>query len=156
MLQRIQTLYLSVAIIACTLLFFFPIAQYQNDLRGTYKLFATGMKYMEEQTTVNFLATSPMLLLLIGSILLSIASIFTFKKRRLQLLFVNINILFTITLVALLFLFYSDHFFRDIVQVSPSYQFGGFIPLISLVFLILAFRAIKKDESLVRSADRLR
>ncbi len=156
MLQRIQTLYLSVSIITCVLLLFFPIATYQHDMQGTYKLFLTGMKYMEQPTIINFWATSPMIFLLIGSILLSTASIFTFKKRRLQLLFVNINILFTITLVALIFLFYSDHFFREIVKVQPSYQFGGFIPLISLIFLIMAFRSIRKDESLVRSADRLR
>ena len=155
MIQRIQTLYLSVAIITCTLSFFFPIALYQSDIH-TYKLFTTGMKYLQEETIINFWATSPMLFLLAGSILLSVSAIFTYKKRRLQLLFVNINILFTITLVALIFLFYSDHFFREIVKVQPSYQFGGFIPLISLVFLVLAFRAIRKDETLVKSSERLR
>jgi hypothetical protein len=156
MIQRIQTLFLSVAIIACALLFFFPIATYQNEIQGTYKLFATGMKYMDQQTSINFWATFPMLFLLSASILLSLAAIFTFKKRKLQLLFVNINILFTIAFVAFIFLFYSDHFFREIVKAQPSYQFGGFIPLISLVFLILAFRAIRKDEALIKSTDRLR
>jgi len=155
MIQRIQTLFLSVAIITCSLLFFFPIATYQHDL-FTYKLFATHLIYIEEQTIINFWATSPMLFLFVGSMLLSITAIFTYKKRRLQLLFVNINILFTIILVALIFLFYSDHFFRQIVKVPPSYQFGGFIPLVSLVFLILAFRAIRKDEALLKSSERLR
>ena len=155
MIQRVQTLFLSIAIVTCFLLFFFPIAIYQHDIL-TYKLFVTHMVYVDQQTTINFWATSPMLFLLLGSMLLSLVAIFTFKKRKLQLLFVNINILFTITLVALIFLFYSDHFFRDIVKVQPSYQIGGFIPLISLVFLILAFRAIRKDEALLKSADRLR
>lgn len=156
MIQRIQTLFLFLSIMACALLFFFPIAVYHNPLHGTYKLFATHMIYVDAQAVMNFLATSPMLILLIGSMLLSLVAIFTFKKRKLQLLFVNLNILFTIALVALIFLFYADHFFRDNVQVQPTYQFGGFAPLISLVFLILSFRAIRKDEALLKSSERLR
>jgi len=156
MIQRIQTLFLSISVISCILLFFFPIALYINDIPATYKLFVTHLIFIEGKTIINFWATSPMLFLLIISILLSLAAIFSYKKRRLQLLFVNINILLTIVQIALIFLFYSDHLFRDIIKVRPSYQMGGFIPLISLVFLILAFRAIKKDEALVKSADRLR
>ena len=33
---------------------------------------------------------------------------------------------------------------------------GIFLPVISIVFLVLANRAIKKDEDLVKSVDRLR
>jgi hypothetical protein len=36
------------------------------------------------------------------------------------------------------------------------YQFGMYIPLISLIFLVLASRAIRKDEELIKSSDRLR
>jgi hypothetical protein len=156
MIQRIQTLFLGVATISYILLFIFPIAIYHHEVQGTYKLLVTGMVYADQQAVIDFWATSPMLFLSAASMLLSVIAIFTFRKRKLQLLFVNISILFTIILVALMFLFYSDHFFREIVKVQPSYQFGGFIPLISLVFLILAFRAIRKDEAMVRSADRIR
>jgi hypothetical protein len=41
------------------------------------------------------------------------------------------------------------------VKVS-SYLFGSVIPFVGLILNILAFRGIKKDEELVRSADRLR
>ena len=33
---------------------------------------------------------------------------------------------------------------------------GMFIPVLSIVFLVLANKAIKKDEDLVKSVDRLR
>ena len=33
---------------------------------------------------------------------------------------------------------------------------GMFLPIISIVFLVLANKAIKKDEDLVKSVDRLR
>jgi hypothetical protein len=156
MIQRIQSLYLAVAVVCFCLLFFFPVAIYHHEVQGTYQLFVTGMKYVDQQTTINFWATFPMVLLTGIALLLSAASIFLFKKRKLQLLLVNLSILFTIVLVALIFLFYADHLFKDIVKVLPSYQFGGFIPLISLVFLILSFRAIRKDDNLVKSTERLR
>lgn len=33
---------------------------------------------------------------------------------------------------------------------------GMFLPIVSIVFLVLANKAIKKDEDLVKSVDRLR
>jgi hypothetical protein len=41
-------------------------------------------------------------------------------------------------------------------KTAPSYQFGIFFPLVSLVCIIMASRAIRKDEALVKSSDRLR
>jgi hypothetical protein len=37
-----------------------------------------------------------------------------------------------------------------------NWNYGLILPLFSFIFLILANRFIKKDEKLVRSADRLR
>ena len=39
---------------------------------------------------------------------------------------------------------------------SPEKGIGMFLPLVSIVFLVLANKAIKKDEDLVKSVDRLR
>ncbi|OSS38566.1 hypothetical protein C723_2549 [Christiangramia flava JLT2011] len=33
---------------------------------------------------------------------------------------------------------------------------GMFLPIVSIVFLVLANKAIKRDEDLVKSVDRLR
>jgi hypothetical protein len=37
-----------------------------------------------------------------------------------------------------------------------SYKEGAYLPLIQIILVFLAQRSIKKDEELVRSADRLR
>jgi ABC-type polysaccharide transport system permease subunit len=44
------------------------------------------------------------------------------------------------------------------ISIVPDYSkaFGIYLPLVALVFLIMANRAIKRDDKLVRSADRLR
>jgi uncharacterized oligopeptide transporter (OPT) family protein len=42
--------------------------------------------------------------------------------------------------------------------IKPDYAggIGIYLPIVSLMFLVLANRAIKRDEKLVRSSDRLR
>ena len=156
MIQRIQSLYLFVVTVACVLLFFFPMIEYIDNVKGTYKLIATGMKYyMEVPITIFFWDTFPLLVLIVASMLLSLVTIFLYKRRRLQFLLVNINVLLNVLLVALVFLVYST-IFENRLQIRSSYQFGMYIPLISLVFLVLATRAIRKDETLVKSTDRLR
>jgi len=58
----------------------------------------------------------------------------------------------------LVFLLYSRFFEKRLGGggIPSTYQFGMYIPLISLVFLVLASRAIRKDEALIKSSDRLR
>jgi hypothetical protein len=155
MIQRVQTLYMSIVVIACILLFFFPLARYIGD-RGTYIFFITGMKLTGEiPAVINFWLTFPLVLIVVSSLVLVIAAIFLYKKRGLQLWFVNIAFLLHVVLIILVFLFYINHF-EPICNAKASYQFGIFIPLISLICIILASRAIRKDEALVKSTDRLR
>jgi hypothetical protein len=156
MIQRIQSLYLFVVAVACTLLFFFPMIDYIDPVKGTYKLFATGMKsYSDIPGLLFFWETLPLLILVISSLVMALVTLFLYKKRRIQSLLVNINIMVNVLLTALVFLLYS-RIFEHRFQIPSNYQFGIYIPLISLIFLIMANRAIRKDEALVKSSDRLR
>jgi len=155
MIQRIQSLYLLFVAVACTLLFFFPMIDYTKDVM-TYRLFATGMKFVGDVSgSIFFWETFPLLFIVLASMIMALATIFLYKKRRLQFRLVNINVLLNVLLVALVFLVYS-RIFENQFQIPSSYQFGMYIPLISLVLLILASRAIRKDEGLVKSTERLR
>jgi cytochrome c biogenesis factor len=156
MIQRIQTLYLFVVAVACTLLFFFPMIDYIDPGLGTYKLFATGMKSTGVMPGILFFwETFPILILVIASLVLALITIFLYKRRIIQFQLVNINVLLNVLLVALVFLLYS-RIFEKRLHIPSTYEFGMYIPLISLVFLVLASRAIRKDEALVKSSDRLR
>ncbi len=156
MIQRIQTLYLTASVIACALLFIFPMAKFINAMQGTYLLTVTGIKYMiDPPIFVHFMVTSPMLILNIASILLTAAAIFLFRKRGLQLILVNVSFLLNVVLIALVYLYYINYV-EKLSKVTPAYQFGIFLPILSLILLVLASRAIRKDEALVKSADRLR
>jgi len=156
MIQRIQSLYLLVVSVACVLLFFFPMIDYIDPMKGTYKLFATGVKsYSDMPGILFFWQTFPLLFLTIASFILAIIAIFLYKNRTLQLQLVSINVLVNVLLIALVFLLYSRIFERRLGILS-IYQFGMYVPLISLIFLVLASRAIRKDEAIVKSSDRLR
>jgi NADH:ubiquinone oxidoreductase subunit K len=132
--------------------------EYMDPVKGTYKLFAMGLSSYGVPGILFFWETIPMLLLVIAALILALITIFFYKRRRLQFKLVSINVLLNVVMIALVFFLYNNYFEHHITGsgISGSYQFGMYIPLISLVFLILASRAIRKDEALVKSSDRLR
>ncbi|MCK9204488.1 MAG: DUF4293 domain-containing protein [Bacteroidales bacterium] len=158
MLQRIQSVYLAIVAIACILLFFFPLATYYHELLGNYQFFVYGITCMDPETKVHFnaLFTLPLIILVAISFILTIFTIFLYKKRLLQIRLCSINVLVNIILIMVIFFFYAAKI-KTMTQIEPEYNYAGIImPLISLIFLILASRAIRKDETLVKSSDRLR
>ena len=157
MIQRIQTVYLFLAGLAGILLFFFPLANYYNEMAGNYRFFITGIEAMDPDPKMqfSFWFTSPLWIVNGAATILSLVSLVFYSNRLYQLRLVAFNILFNILLVVLIFLFYTGKI-EGITQISPAYQEGVVFPLVSLVFLVLANRSIRKDESKVKAADRLR
>ncbi|MFH1160656.1 MAG: DUF4293 domain-containing protein [bacterium] len=157
MIQRIQTLFVALAAVAVVLLFYFPLAEYYHELNGNYKFFVYGLKSMDPdpKLEVSIWFTSPLWFLSGISVLLSVMTIFLYKNRTSQLRLVAFNILLNIVLVVLIFLFYTSKI-ETLTQITPSYQFGVFLPLISLVLLVAANYFIRRDEALVKAANRLR
>jgi len=89
----------------------------------------------------------------LGSALLSLISIFSFKKRQSQFVLGRLNIILNFFLLGL--------FVYQLLKPPGESQIsekgvGIFMPIFSIVFLVLANKAIKKDEDLVKSVDRLR
>jgi hypothetical protein len=157
MIQRIQSLYLAIVVLASVLLFFFPLALYYNELSGNYKLFITGLQCMDPdpKALTGPWFTIPLAILAGAIIVLTGITLFLFKNRLLQIKLIAVDILLHALLIALSFLYYTGAV-EKLTQITPVYQMGLFFPIVALVMLLLANRAIRKDESLVKSADRLR
>ena len=87
------------------------------------------------------------------SAVLAIYSIFKYKKRSVQQWLNWLNILINFTLLGI---------FVYRMLNSPGESFisekgvGVFAPVLSIVFLFMGNKAIRRDERLVKSADRLR
>ncbi|MDN3596781.1 DUF4293 domain-containing protein [Zunongwangia endophytica] len=136
MLQRIQTIYLLIAaIVSLGLIFLFALWQTAEG----------SPVYAQDQITV--------FIMFIASGLLSLVSIFMFKNRKLQFVLGRINILLNFILLGV-FVYWSLSLPGE-MNISEK-GIGMFLPIISIVFLVLANKAIKKDEDLVKSVDRLR
>jgi hypothetical protein len=158
MLQRLQTLYLAIVAIACILLFFFPLANYYDEIQGNYKFFLYGIQSMDPEPKVTFSSffTIPLVFLVVVSFIFTVSTIFLYKKRLLQIRICTFNVLTNIVLIMVIFFFYATRI-KTMTLIEPDYNYIGMVlPLISLAFLVLASRAIRKDEALVKSADRLR
>ena len=136
MLQRIQTVYLLIAaIVSLGLIFVFALWQTEEG----------SAVYAQDQLTI--------FIMFIASGLLSLISIFMFKNRKLQFVLGRINIILNFFLLGV-FVYWSLSLPGE-MNISEK-GIGMFLPIISIVFLVLANKAIKKDEDLVKSVDRLR
>ena len=144
MIQRIQTLYMFIAAIASGVLIFF--LSLWKDVSGNeflvLDLFGEGSFLMK---------MIPLLFLL--SAVLSLLSILMFRTRKKQFVLNRLNIL--INLILLGVLIYHLLTLSGETKVSEK-GIGAVLPVIVILFLAIANRAIKKDEDLVKSVDRLR
>lgn len=86
------------------------------------------------------------------SALLSLITVFVFKNRKLQFVLGRINIILNLILLGV-FVYWS---LNTPGGNDPMKGVGKFIPVISIVLLVMANKAIKRDEDLVKSVDRLR
>jgi len=87
------------------------------------------------------------------SALLTFVAIFQFKKRQLQFVLGRLSILTNFILLGIL-VYFSQNLSGEI-NVSEK-GIGLLIPILTIVLVVMANKAIKKDEELVKSVDRLR
>lgn len=157
MLQRIQSVYLLLAAIGSTIFFFAPISNIEIN-NNFFIIKASGVYFKDGD---SYVFDSPLLALssvLLFHVLLSLITIFQFKKRNLQVTLCNLNLVLLFVGMGLVF-FYGGNLPEKPIDANVAnivYSFGGLIPLFSFAMVFLAKWSINKDEKLVRSADRLR
>jgi len=136
MIQRIQTIYLFLVAIGAGLL---PVWVH---------LWIT-----EEGDKVFVFDTISYLIPFLGVTLLALIAVALFKNRQNQFVVNRLNMILNLFLLG--FFVYRSLNLSGETEVSEK-GIGMLIPIFSIVFLVLANRAIKKDEDLVKSVDRLR
>jgi len=156
MIQRIQTVFLLVSLISAVLIFFFPIAWYYGEL-NTIAFYLHQLKdsVPDSKPLYNEFFLYPLILLDLSLAGASLYAIMAYRSLTKQLKVIKFGILASIILIAALFFYYADHISKT-VQATADYEFGVFLPLISLVFFLLASRSVQRDIKLIRSVDRLR
>jgi len=136
MIQRIQTVYLLMqGLIAGVLPFFLNL---WSNAQGM-QIYAKNELYI----SIAFYVSAA----------LAVISIVYFKNRKHQFVINRLNIILNLLLLG--FFVYRSLNLSGETSVSEK-GIGMLIPIVSIVLLFLANRAIKKDEDLVKSVDRLR
>ena len=133
MIQRIQSIYLLVVTIAMALVSFKVPVWTLNE----------KLTFAQDDTK--------MFILTIAASLFSVVAIFIFKNRKLQMKLIRMAIMvIAVVAVRLGLLFGSNEF-----DFALNYNCFA---LLSFAFsaLVMAYRGVKKDDDLVRSADRIR
>jgi hypothetical protein len=154
MIQRIQTLFLGAIVIIMSLNLFSPVWIARDETKSIivmpfYLLEKTGEQ--EQHHGVLYIALA--IILVIG---ITIFSISQFKKRSLQ---IRLGMATSLLLCLVVFAFYMVIGKGKSMMGSSfeeSFELGFYLPLISIILNILANRAIKKDDDLVKSVDRIR
>lgn len=155
MIQRIQSLYLIIACIAGILLMFFPFAKYFVGPGTFYEFRLTGMRLITPEAENVTMIPVFMLSILIILIVLILVSIFMYKNRVTQMRVIAVSFLLNAVLIGTLF-YFTDKFGGDF-STTPNYKnIGTLLPVLMLVMLLLANKAIKKDEIKMRKSSRIR
>ena len=143
MIQRIQTVFLLLAsFVSGAMIFVFNLWQNLKE-----KVFAFDLLTKESV----LLKLIPLLFFI--SAITSFGAIFLFNNRKLQFVIGRIVILTNLFLLGLLI--YLSLTLPGEALVSEK-GIGMFLPILAILLVVLANKAIKKDEDLVKSVDRLR
>ena len=153
MWQRIQTLYLFLSGVTATLLLLLTLCtvmpsgadmSYSANFTGLVARGWTSIKYFN---LVSFVLTSLVTIL-------SFATIFLYKRRKLQIRLTIIGLLLMVAaIVAFGYMLWRQ---ADLLQATTQIRFWIVLPIINLLCQYLAMRNIIKDDILVRASNRLR
>ena len=153
MIQRIQSVFMLVAAIVTVILLFIPIGDiYTAEAQYTFTCFNVHLPDGHMVMSTIYIA-----LILIVSACISLFAIFKYKDRMKQTRIISFNMLIFLIAVMLMIWVYPDFLFPKKFEMA-GFRFNYWIMIFILppIFMFLANRFIRKDERLVRSADRLR
>ena len=150
MIQRIQTVFLLLAAIALGLFLWLPLIRMENfNFKDAMKGWEVGHSVvMSGDSYIVFFNA-----IFIGTAAgLTLINIFLFKNRSLQMLLCWFSILLIASAGAFVYYKYYTKVFIGDVILTP----WNALAIAAVVFEILAFAYIRKDEETIKGLDRLR
>lgn len=154
MIQRVQSVWLLLTSLTLFVLLALPIVSTLD--KGTeFSIYAHGLHHKAVTAGSELIVDLflPLIIFTAAVALLSLVNIFMFRNRLLQK---RICIMIILGILALgVWIGWMASEIPGGLE-NASYKAGTFLPLLALIFCILALRGIRKDEQLIRSADRLR
>ena len=155
MLQRIQSIYLILVFLFAILYALFPLAQLGSETAAySVRLIRFGSLFPESPLSLGFMGVMAIAMWFFV-IVMTVYMTFKYKNRLFQIQLGKLNMLLHAALILFSF-FLVDNLRGQLDNGTMSYGAGILFPVISLIFILMAIKAIRRDENLVRSADRIR
>ena len=155
MIQRIQTLYMLLAVVLTGLCLCMQIGTYSTA--GLEILKAYNLWCVDAVGTHHF-NTWPLFAVLVLTAAVGFLNIFLYRNRKLQARVLVFN-MFMIVGWFILYAVYSKtlgHAVDKVVDVYFHASFAAIFPAVALILYFMARRAILADEKLVKAMDRIR
>ncbi|SMO38222.1 protein of unknown function [Saccharicrinis carchari] len=153
MIQRIQTIYLLLALGFGVSMFFAPQITFAADT--LYMLNYKGINAIEAMENSKSISAVALTILLGLTPIVSLSAILLYKKRLLQIRLCAANIGLLIGTTVLIY-YFGTVGTKELPADDLSYHLSTVFPIVGAILNFLALRAIAKDEALVRSMDRIR
>lgn len=150
MIQRIQSVYLLLVVLLMAAASFCPLL----ELAGGGKAYTFSSLGIGQLFTVQY-PTWGVVFFTVLSALVALINIFLYKKRKLQMKVGTLTSLLILFFYVTLYVYFNAYTEKYELTFS-SFQFGLILPVVALIFNVLAILRIKKDENLVKSLDRIR
>jgi hypothetical protein len=154
MWQRVQTIFLVIAIISLITAVFLPIWTHQDASAKTHVLYALHYTVIDhEERTTQYMPYSLTAIFAIASATIALIEIGKFKDRMLQMKLGALNSLFLVATIGSA-LYFSNQLIKTFQ--GGEYGFGIWLPGVAVLCNLLSNRFIRRDEKLVRDSERLR
>jgi hypothetical protein len=155
MWQRIQTLYLVIVLILSSITFFSPAAQlFSKETATLYEISWKGINLIEngQKTAISSVWALTVISAMVPVI--TLLTIALYKKRLLQIRLSIFNIVILAGYYILLFIYLLAA--ANTLHADWSLKIFSVFPLVNIILIALAIRAIAKDDALIKSLNRLR
>jgi hypothetical protein len=154
MWQRIQTVFLLIAIISLIVSIFLPIWVYGDPLGQQHALFPLHYSVTEKGVrATQYYPYALTAILAVAAITIAIIEIRKYKNRVLQMKLGALNSLFMAGTIACAVIFSNQ-----LIKTFGAGQYGLalWLPGVAVLCNLVANRFIRRDERLVRESNRLR
>lgn len=167
MLQRIQSVFMFFAAVSMIAMLFFPLWEKSDSkidaVEREYAIMDTFTLRYERHNTetgeIELLATQNTILISVGCLLAAIVMLFSISRFKNRITQVKLNALFSLIVAATLVGTYYYTSKANLLfdpKIPGILLVGFYLPVVAMLNNFLANRFIRKDEKLVRSADRIR
>ena len=147
-IQRIQSVYLLIAVILMAIFAFFPVLTFEVGSKSfVYGALETG--------NVGMTHIDPLMLVLVLLVaLLALIDIFLYKNLQRQMTVCFVDIIIALSMLVAIGI--QTYILSTHEILNLRLQWFLLLPVFAIIFLMLAHKAMSRDKKALRDSDRLR